>query len=188
MLSAHETTDPLLYTLSHPMNEVKPALLRSPGDEGTRYAADAGMTIVWAAQEPPLLLSFCPETGRHSLWLAARASDEERLAACQKLERSICSLASLDSTPGPAAKASRASSLTPSLRGHTASASSALALSSLNTGTQTNNYSTGQTTRRSDKRGHLESLGGVWPGLGLVFVDLGLVETASLVCAERASV
>uniref|UniRef100_A0A914W6J5 Anaphase-promoting complex subunit 1 n=1 Tax=Plectus sambesii TaxID=2011161 RepID=A0A914W6J5_9BILA len=93
---------PLLFTLSHPLNEILPIVMKPlDGEISARYACESAVSVVAVIDDLSLVLTYNSLTQLHSLWFAKKATYEEALSAAQRAEQSTCSLASVG-TPGSA--------------------------------------------------------------------------------------
>lgn len=73
---------PTCFSLSHPLDEMAPALMKTSQYGGIQYYNDGSMQIVFVSQNPSIAFVFCNKTGLHSLFSLRKATSEECHSIC----------------------------------------------------------------------------------------------------------
>ncbi|KAM3961524.1 LOW QUALITY PROTEIN: anaphase-promoting complex subunit 1-like [Aphomia sociella] len=81
-ISGYEQDVPLptCFSLSHPLDEVTPILMKSP--LGLQYYNDGDLQIVFVSMNPSIILLYDWKLGIHSLWKIRKALRDECLTMC----------------------------------------------------------------------------------------------------------
>ncbi|KAL4715619.1 hypothetical protein ACJJTC_006198 [Scirpophaga incertulas] len=82
-MSAYEQDVPLptCFSLSHPLDEVTPILMKS-SSHGLQYYNDGDLQIIFVNKNPSITLLYDWKLGTHSLWKIRKATRDECLAMC----------------------------------------------------------------------------------------------------------
>ncbi|XP_045484614.1 anaphase-promoting complex subunit 1 [Pieris rapae] len=80
----HECPLPTCFSLSHPLDEVTPILMKSPS-QGLQYYNDGDLQIIFVASNPSIILLYDWKLGTHSLWKIRKAIRDECLSMCSNM-------------------------------------------------------------------------------------------------------
>ncbi|XP_048483482.1 anaphase-promoting complex subunit 1 [Plutella xylostella] len=85
-LSAFDSDVPLptCFSMSHPLDEVTPILMKSPS-QGLQYYNDGDLQIIFVSTNPSIILLYDWKLGTHSLWYVRKAVREECLTMCPNM-------------------------------------------------------------------------------------------------------
>ncbi|XP_013136124.1 PREDICTED: anaphase-promoting complex subunit 1-like, partial [Papilio polytes] len=72
---------PTCFSLSHPLDEVIPILIKSPS-QGLQYYSDGDVQIIFVSVNPSIILLYDWKLGYHSLWKIRKATRDECLNMC----------------------------------------------------------------------------------------------------------
>lgn len=86
---------PTCFSLSHPLDEVSPILIKSPS-HGLQYYTDCDLQIIFVSTNPSIVLIYDCKLATHSLWKIRRASREECLAMCPNMNSTTAFSQSVD--------------------------------------------------------------------------------------------
>ncbi|CAG5043393.1 unnamed protein product [Parnassius apollo] len=75
---------PTCFSLSHPLDEVTPILMKSPS-HGLQYYNDGDVQIIFVSVDPSIILLYDWKLGTHSLWKIRKASRDECLSMCPNI-------------------------------------------------------------------------------------------------------
>lgn len=75
---------PTCFSLSHPLDEVIPILVKS-SPQGLQYYNDGDLQIVFVSSDPSILLTYDWKMQTHSLWKIRKAFREECLSMCPNM-------------------------------------------------------------------------------------------------------
>ncbi|XP_013161893.1 PREDICTED: anaphase-promoting complex subunit 1-like [Papilio xuthus] len=75
---------PTCFSLSHPLDEVIPILIKSPS-QGLQYYSDGDVQIIFVSVNPSIILLYDWKLGYHSLWKIRKATREECLNMCPNI-------------------------------------------------------------------------------------------------------
>ncbi|XP_068629420.1 anaphase-promoting complex subunit 1 [Battus philenor] len=75
---------PTCFSLSHPLDEVTPILMKSPS-LGLQYYNDGDVQIIFVSVNPSIILLYDWKLGTHSLWKVRKATREECLNVCPNI-------------------------------------------------------------------------------------------------------
>ncbi|XP_049874978.1 anaphase-promoting complex subunit 1 [Pectinophora gossypiella] len=75
---------PTCFSLSHPLDEVTPILMKSPA-QGLQYYNDGDIQIIYVSTDPSIILLYDWKLGSHSLWKIRKALRDECLAVCPNM-------------------------------------------------------------------------------------------------------
>lgn len=75
---------PTCFSLSHPLDEVTPILMKSP-TSGLQYYNDGDVQVVFVSINPSIILLYDWKFGTHSLWKIRRALRDECLSMCPNI-------------------------------------------------------------------------------------------------------
>lgn len=75
---------PTCFSLSHPLDEVTPVLLKSP-TQGLQYYNDGDMQIIFVSTNPSIILLYDWKLNIHSLWKIRKALRDECLTICPNM-------------------------------------------------------------------------------------------------------
>ncbi|CAG4961366.1 unnamed protein product [Colias eurytheme] len=81
---------PTCFSLSHPLDEVTPILMKSPS-QGLQYYNDGDLQIIFVSSKPSIILLYDWKLGTHSLWKLRRALRDECLAMCSNMNSTVFS-------------------------------------------------------------------------------------------------
>ncbi|CAG9788243.1 unnamed protein product [Diatraea saccharalis] len=89
-ISGYEQEVPLptCFSLSHPLDEVTPVLMKSPS-QGLQYYNDGELQIIFVNVSPSIILLYDWKTGTHSLWKIRKATRDECLSMCPNTNSTI---------------------------------------------------------------------------------------------------
>ncbi|XP_052748922.1 anaphase-promoting complex subunit 1 [Galleria mellonella] len=87
-ISGYEQDVPLptCFSLSHPLDEVTPILMKS--SQGLQYYTDGDLQIIFVSTNPSIVLLYDWKLGTHSLWKIRKALRDECLIMCPNLNAS----------------------------------------------------------------------------------------------------
>lgn len=80
----HDVPLPTCFSLSHPLDEVTPILMKSPS-QGLQYYNDGDLQIIFVSTCPSVILLYDWKLGAHSLWKIRKASRDECLSMCPNM-------------------------------------------------------------------------------------------------------
>lgn len=75
---------PTCFSLTHPLDEVTPVLMKSPS-QGLQYYNDGDMQIIFVSSNPSIILIYDWKMGSHSLWRIRKTVREECLTMCPNM-------------------------------------------------------------------------------------------------------
>ncbi|KAI5642890.1 anaphase-promoting complex subunit 1 domain-containing protein [Phthorimaea operculella] len=75
---------PTCFSLSHPLDEVTPILMKTQA-HGLQYYNDGDVQIIFVSTEPSIILLYDWKLGTHSLWKIRKAVRDECLAVCPNM-------------------------------------------------------------------------------------------------------
>ncbi|CAH2041755.1 unnamed protein product, partial [Iphiclides podalirius] len=75
---------PTCFSLSHPLDEVTPILMKSPS-QGLQYYNDGDVQIIFVSVNPSIILLYDWKLGTHSLWKIRKATRDECLSVCPNM-------------------------------------------------------------------------------------------------------
>ncbi|XP_059045476.1 anaphase-promoting complex subunit 1 [Achroia grisella] len=79
----HDVPLPTCFSLSHPLDEVTPILMKS--SHGLQYYTDGDWQIIFVSSNPSIVLLYDWKIATHSLWKIRKALREECLTMCPNL-------------------------------------------------------------------------------------------------------
>ncbi|XP_061376792.1 anaphase-promoting complex subunit 1 isoform X2 [Danaus plexippus] len=91
---------PTCFSLSHPLDEVTPILMKSPA-QGLQYYNDGDIQIIFVSTTPSIILLYDWKLQTHSLWKIRKAVREECLAMCPNMNSSTVFSQSCDFVSSP---------------------------------------------------------------------------------------
>lgn len=85
-LSGYDNDVPLptCFSVSHPLDEVIPIIMKSP-THGLQYYNDGDMQIIFVNTNPSIILLYDWKLGTHSLWRIRKAVRDECLTVCPNM-------------------------------------------------------------------------------------------------------
>ncbi|XP_041981224.1 anaphase-promoting complex subunit 1 [Aricia agestis] len=72
---------PTCFSLSHPLDDVTPVLMKSPS-QGLQYYNEGDLQIMFVSSEPSIILVYDWKVQIHSLWKIRKATRDECLSMC----------------------------------------------------------------------------------------------------------
>lgn len=75
---------PTCFSLTHPLDEVTPILMKSPS-QGLQYYNDGDMQIIFVSSNPSIVLLYDWKLGFHSLWRIRKTVRDECLLMCPNM-------------------------------------------------------------------------------------------------------
>lgn len=75
---------PTCFSLSHPLDEVTPILMKSP-TQGLQYYNDGDVQIMFVSVNPSIILVYDWKLATHSLWKIRKATRDECLSICPNM-------------------------------------------------------------------------------------------------------
>ncbi|XP_026330751.1 anaphase-promoting complex subunit 1 isoform X3 [Hyposmocoma kahamanoa] len=75
---------PTCFSLSHPLDEVTPVLMKSP-TQGLQYYNDGDLQIIFVSTNPSIILLYDWKLSIHSLWKIRKATRDECLSICPNM-------------------------------------------------------------------------------------------------------
>lgn len=75
---------PTCFSLSHPLDEVTPILMKSQ-TQGLQYYNDGDMQVIFVSTNPSIILLYDWKFGTHSLWKIRKAVRDECLLMCPNI-------------------------------------------------------------------------------------------------------
>ncbi|CAH0686482.1 unnamed protein product [Spodoptera exigua] len=75
---------PTCFSLTHPLDEVTPILMKSPS-QGLQYYNDGDVQIIFVSSNPSIILLYDWKLGTHSLWKIRRTVRDECLSMCPNM-------------------------------------------------------------------------------------------------------
>ncbi|KAJ8719345.1 hypothetical protein PYW08_011520 [Mythimna loreyi] len=75
---------PTCFSLTHPLDEVTPILMKSPS-QGLQYYNDGDMQIIFVSSDPSIILLYDWKLGTHSLWRIRKTVRDECLSMCPNM-------------------------------------------------------------------------------------------------------
>nr|XP_049700108.1 anaphase-promoting complex subunit 1 [Helicoverpa armigera] len=75
---------PTCFSLTHPLDEVTPILMKSPS-QGLQYYNDGDMQIFFVSSNPSIILLYDWKLGTHSLWRIRKTLRDECLSMCPNM-------------------------------------------------------------------------------------------------------
>lgn len=91
---------PTCFSLSHPLDEVTPILMKSSA-QGLQYYNDGDLQIIFVSTHPSIILLYDWKLQTHSLWKIRKAVREECLAMCPNMNSSTVFSQSCDFVGSP---------------------------------------------------------------------------------------
>lgn len=80
----HDVPLPTCFSLSHPLDEVTPILMKSPS-QGLQYYNDGDLQIFFVSVNPSIILLYDWKLATHSLWKIRKALRDECLSMCPNI-------------------------------------------------------------------------------------------------------
>ncbi len=80
---------PVLFTMLHPLDEVAPVICRTGGPSNAAkvsFVTETSQKIVFASDEPSLLVTYDRVLGAHSVWTLRRAKPEVTLGYLKEIK------------------------------------------------------------------------------------------------------
>lgn len=77
----HDIPLPICFSLTHPLDEVTPILIKSPS-QGLQYYSDGDLQIIFVSTNPSIILIYDWKLAIHSLWRIRKATRDECLSMC----------------------------------------------------------------------------------------------------------
>ncbi|XP_026741870.1 anaphase-promoting complex subunit 1 [Trichoplusia ni] len=75
---------PTCFSLTHPLDEVTPILMKSPS-QGLQYYNDGDLQIIFVSSNPSIILLYDWKLGTHSLWRIRKTVRDECLSMCPNM-------------------------------------------------------------------------------------------------------
>ncbi|CAK1542886.1 unnamed protein product [Leptosia nina] len=75
---------PTCFSISHPLDDVNPILMKSPS-QGLQYYNDGDLQIIFVSSDPSIILLYDWKLGTHSLWKIRKAFRDECLSVCSNM-------------------------------------------------------------------------------------------------------
>lgn len=75
---------PTCFSLTHPLDEVTPILMKSPS-QGLQYYNDGDLQIMFVSSNPSIILLYDWKLGTHSLWKIRKTVRDECLSMCPNM-------------------------------------------------------------------------------------------------------
>ncbi|XP_050344648.1 anaphase-promoting complex subunit 1 [Nymphalis io] len=91
---------PTCFSLSHPLDEVTPILMKSSA-QGLQYYNDGDLQIIFVSTHPSIILLYDWKLQTHSLWKIRKAVREECLTMCPNMNASTAFSQSCDFVGSP---------------------------------------------------------------------------------------
>lgn len=85
---------PTCFSLTHPLDEVTPLVMKSP--HGLQYYNDGDLQIIFTSSKPSIVLVYDWKIGTHSIWKLRRTTRDECLAMCPNTDASTTIMSQCD--------------------------------------------------------------------------------------------
>ncbi|RWS25950.1 anaphase-promoting complex subunit 1-like protein, partial [Leptotrombidium deliense] len=142
------TPMPLLFSVTHPLKDIAPVILKFNGSRCLNYFThDCKVEVVGICEEWSLCLIYHKTEGHHSIWVIRKATDKEILAILSEANVSFSESRLVTSTDSPITLSSKHSTL------HASSATSPLVRST----SITKSFSVSSPSLNSNQRKNLSS-------------------------------
>lgn len=82
-----EVALPTCFSVTHPLDEVTPILMKSPS-QGLQYYNDGDLQIIFVSSNPSIVLLYDWKLGTHSLWRIRKSVRDECLSMCPNMNSS----------------------------------------------------------------------------------------------------